>query len=121
MTRILQNALGGNSKTAIICTMTQTLQNYQETVNTLHFGQKAKNVKTKVNVNEISQNNGNSSAELEKANKTISDLQEKIKGLESQQFAVPQPKKKTPIQDVEILMENDVSMNTNNIDNMSQS
>ena len=28
MTRILQSALGGNSKTAIICTMTQTLQNY---------------------------------------------------------------------------------------------
>ena len=71
MTRILQNALGGNSKTAIICTMTQTLQNYQETVNTLHFGQKAKNVKTKVNVNEISQSAGNSTAELEKANKLI--------------------------------------------------
>jgi len=55
ITRILQNALGGNSKTAIICTMTQTLSNYQETVNTLHFGQKAKHVKTKVNVNEITQ------------------------------------------------------------------
>ena len=54
MTRILQASLGGNSKTAIICTMTQTLSNYQETVNTLHFGQKAKHVKTKVNVNEIS-------------------------------------------------------------------
>jgi len=82
VTRILQNALGGNSKTAIICTMTQTLHNYQETVNTLHFGQKAKNVKTKVNVNEISQSTGNSTVELEKANKLISELQEKIKGLE---------------------------------------
>lgn len=28
LTRILQPALGGNSKTAIICTMTQTIQNY---------------------------------------------------------------------------------------------
>lgn len=28
ITRILQPALGGNSKTAIICTMTQTLSNY---------------------------------------------------------------------------------------------
>jgi centromeric protein E len=35
ITRILQPALGGNSKTAIICTMTQTLSNYQETMNTL--------------------------------------------------------------------------------------
>lgn len=54
LTRILQTALGGNSKTAIICTMTQTISNYQETLNTLHFGQKAKHVKTTVNVNEIS-------------------------------------------------------------------
>jgi len=28
ITRILQSALGGNSKTSIICTVTQTLQNY---------------------------------------------------------------------------------------------
>ena len=28
LTRILQSALGGNSKTAIICTITQTLSNY---------------------------------------------------------------------------------------------
>ena len=91
MTRILQSALGGNSKTAIICTMTQTLQNYQETVNTLHFGQKAKNVKTKVNVNEISQNNGESSVELEKAHKMINELKERLRTLEQQrEFAAPQ-------------------------------
>jgi hypothetical protein len=30
------------------------VQNYQETVNTLLFGQKAKNIKTTVNINEIS-------------------------------------------------------------------
>lgn len=73
MTRILQASLGGNSKTAIICTITQNLSNYQETVNTLHFGQKAKHVKTKVNVNEISQNSGahNQSVELERANGII--------------------------------------------------
>ena len=33
--------------------MTQTYHNHQETVNTLLFGQKAKNVKTTVNVNEV--------------------------------------------------------------------
>jgi len=72
MTRILQNALGGNSKTAIICTITQTLSNYQETVNTLHFGTKAKHVKTTVNINEVNQ--ANSSPELEKANQLIQHL-----------------------------------------------
>lgn len=69
MTRILQSALGGNSKTAIICTITQTLSNYQETINTLHFGQKAKHVKTTVNINEVT--HINQSPELEKANQVI--------------------------------------------------
>ena len=86
MTRILQASLGGNSKTAIICTMTQTMSNYQETVNTLHFGQKAKNVKTKVNVNEINQLNesSQSNAELQQANSLIAELRDRLKFFESQ-------------------------------------
>ena len=65
--------------------MTQTLSNYQETVNTLHFGQKAKHVKTKVNVNEISQmNSANTSMELERANSVINELRNKLKLFESQ-------------------------------------
>lgn len=83
LTRILQTALGGNSKTAIICTMTQTLSNYQETLNTLHFGQKAKHVKTTVNINEISQFNGqNSGPEMERAIKEIQELKSKLKEYE---------------------------------------
>jgi len=85
LTRILQTALGGNSKTAIICTMTQTLSNYQETLNTLHFGQKAKHVKTTVNVNEINQGlfNGQMGPEMEKAQKEIQDLKAKLKEFET--------------------------------------
>ncbi len=60
--------------------MTQTLSNYQETLNTLHFGQKAKHVKTTVNVNEISQIQ--SGPEMEKAQKEISDLRAKLKEFE---------------------------------------
>ena len=52
LTRILQPALGGNSKTAIICTLSQLFSNYQESINTLHFGTKAKDIKTTVKVNE---------------------------------------------------------------------
>lgn len=86
LTRILQSSLGGNSQTAIICTMTQTYQNHQETVNTLLFGQKAKNVKTTVNVNEVAvkfsaanASNSELQVELEKQSKTILDLQSKIR------------------------------------------
>jgi len=39
--------------TSIICTMSQLLNNYQESKETLNFGAKAKQVKTVVNVNEL--------------------------------------------------------------------
>jgi hypothetical protein len=51
--------------------MTQTLTNYQETMNTLHFGMKAKHVKTVCNVNEVATN---TSGDLERAVKTIAEL-----------------------------------------------
>ena len=61
-------------------------------MNTLHFGQKAKHVKTKVNVNEISQlGSGNQSMELEKANNVIADLQKRLKMFEAQMLAPPVP------------------------------
>ena len=53
LTRLLQSSLGGNSKTTIICTMIDDNNHYSETLNTLHFGIKAKNVKTTVKENEI--------------------------------------------------------------------
>jgi len=76
LTRILQKALGGNSSTAIICTITQTLSNYQETVNTLHFGQKAKHVKTTVNINEIK---SSPEIDMDNATKLIAELREKVR------------------------------------------
>ena len=45
LTRLLQPCLAGNSKTIIICTVIDDNNHYTETLNTLHFGLKAKNVK----------------------------------------------------------------------------
>ena len=42
LTRILQQALSGNSMTSIICTMSLAFINYQESKETLNFGSKAK-------------------------------------------------------------------------------
>ena len=53
LTRLLQTALGGNSKTTIICTIADDNNHYNETLNTLHFALKAKNVKTIVKINEV--------------------------------------------------------------------
>ncbi|XP_013397459.1 kinesin-like protein KIN-7L [Lingula anatina] len=51
LTRILQNSLGGNSKTAIICTVTPA--SVEETHSTLKFASRAKNIKNKPQVNEV--------------------------------------------------------------------
>jgi hypothetical protein len=53
LTRLLQSALSGNSKTTIICTISQNPQSYQETLNTLNFGTKAKTIKTTIKINEL--------------------------------------------------------------------
>jgi Kinesin motor domain len=53
LTRILQMALGGNSLTAIICTISPASINYYQTLSTLRFATRAKIVKNKPTVNEI--------------------------------------------------------------------
>ena len=58
LTRLLQVSLGGNSKTTIICTMVDDDNYYFETLDTLHFGMKAKNLKIIVKVNEVIDNKG---------------------------------------------------------------
>jgi hypothetical protein len=47
-------ALGGNSLTAIICTISPASINYYQTLSTLRFATRAKIVKNKPTVNEIS-------------------------------------------------------------------
>lgn len=37
LTRILQNALGGNSKTLMICALSPSQYNYEETLSTLRY------------------------------------------------------------------------------------
>ena len=51
LTRILQLALGGNSLAVIICTISPALMNFQQTLGTLRFANRAKVVKNKPMVN----------------------------------------------------------------------
>lgn len=46
LTRILQTALSGNARIAVICTINPTLASKDESLNTLRFAQRAKLVKT---------------------------------------------------------------------------
>ncbi|XP_028410863.1 centromere-associated protein E-like [Dendronephthya gigantea] len=51
LTRILQNSLGGNAKTSIICAVTPA--STDETLSTLQFASRAKRIKNRPEVNEV--------------------------------------------------------------------
>ncbi|MCQ2818408.1 MAG: hypothetical protein MJ252_14165 [archaeon] len=52
LTRILRNALGGNSKTVMICALSPASINYEETLSTLRYADRAKKIQNKAVVNE---------------------------------------------------------------------
>jgi len=77
LTRILQPALGGNSKTAIVCAMTPAASHCEETHSTLKFAQRAKRVVNKATKNEVAAN-GATNAMLKRQQKEISALKARL-------------------------------------------
>jgi kinesin family member 13 len=55
LTRILQNALGGNSKTTMIAAISPATFNFEETLSTLRYADQVKAIKNKAVVNETPQ------------------------------------------------------------------
>ena len=52
LTRLLQESLGGNAKTALVICCSPSSFNYDETVSTLRFGERAKRVKNRAKINQ---------------------------------------------------------------------
>ena len=73
MTRILQDSLGGNTRTALIATVSPVIDNIEETVSTLKFADKAKQVMQTVKANEI---NAADDALVHKLQKEVQNLRE---------------------------------------------
>ncbi|XP_072191354.1 centromere-associated protein E [Excalfactoria chinensis] len=72
LTRILQNSLGGNAKTVIICTITPV--SFDETLSTLQFANTAKRMKNTPKVNEVLDDD----ALLKRYRKEILDLKKQL-------------------------------------------
>ena len=53
LTRLLQDSLGGNTRTCLIATVSPTIDFIDETISTLKFADRAKAVSMKVTKNEI--------------------------------------------------------------------
>ena len=79
LTRILQNSLGGNTRTAIVCTVTPAAAFVEETVSTLKFASRAKSIKNNAIVNEIMSDD----ALLKRYRKEINELKRQKDMLES--------------------------------------
>lgn len=81
LTHVLQESLGGNSKTCLIITCSPSIFNEAETISTLRFGKRAKEIKNKpkinkeVSVSELKQL-------LEKLEKRIEEKDKRIATLE---------------------------------------
>jgi kinesin family protein 3/17 len=52
LTRLLQDSLGGNAKTMMVATLSPASYNYDETLSTLRYANRAKNIKNKPKINE---------------------------------------------------------------------
>ncbi|CAL6024687.1 Kinesin-like_protein [Hexamita inflata] len=72
LTRLLQNSLGGNSKTLMMAAINPASTNYEETMSTLRYADQAKKIKNKPKVNE------------DPKDAQIREMRDRIKALEAQ-------------------------------------
>ncbi|XP_077119605.1 kinesin-like protein KIF7 [Ranitomeya variabilis] len=70
ITRILKDSLGGNAKTVMICCISPSASDFDETLNTLNYANRAQNITNKATVN------------CKKDAERVEDLQHQIKSLQ---------------------------------------
>jgi kinesin family member 13 len=80
LTRILSSALGGNSKTVMICALSPATVNYEETLSTLRYADRAKKIKNHAVVNETVQDK--MIRELKEENNELKKVIDEVGGVE---------------------------------------
>ena len=83
LTRILQESLGGNSRTTLIVNCSPSSYNDAETISTLRFGERAKTIKQKAKINE-ELSPAQLKALLKKAQSQVSTFEQYIQSLEGE-------------------------------------
>ncbi|GBC24961.2 uncharacterized protein OCT59_009462 [Rhizophagus irregularis] len=78
LTRLLQDSLGGNSQTLMLACVSPADSNFMETLNTLKYANRARNIKNKVSINE---SYGGNSVEINQLRGQISRLKMEIQTL----------------------------------------
>ncbi|XP_017026062.1 kinesin-like protein KIF21A isoform X2 [Drosophila kikkawai] len=80
LTRLLQDSLGGNSKTLMIACVSPSDRDFMETLNTLKYANRARNIKNKVKINQ------------DQSSRTISQLRREIATLQMELLEYKQGK-----------------------------
>ncbi|KAL5032090.1 hypothetical protein BDV3_000688 [Batrachochytrium dendrobatidis] len=83
LTRMLQDSLGGNSQTLMLACISPSDLNYAETVNTLHYANRARNIKNRVSINQEWQGSGVGGGALEK-DREIKQLRQTVSQLRTE-------------------------------------
>ncbi|EGD74443.1 hypothetical protein PTSG_12363 [Salpingoeca rosetta] len=83
LTRILQESLGGNSRTTIIICCSPSSYNEQETISTLRFGQRAKRIKNRAVIN-VKYSAEELQKQLDQAKKEIKKLAKRLQAAEAE-------------------------------------
>ncbi|KAM7362467.1 kinesin-like protein 31E isoform 1-T4 [Cochliomyia hominivorax] len=81
LTRLLQDSLGGNSQTIMIACISPSDRDFMETLNTLKYANRARNIKNKVQVNQ------------DQNSHTISQLRRQVASLQLELFEIKQGKR----------------------------
>lgn len=76
LTRLLQDSLGGNSRTLMIACASPSSDNFPESLNTLKYADRAKNIQNRVQINE--ETGGNGAFEVAQLKKQIASLKQEI-------------------------------------------
>ncbi|EGG21371.1 kinesin-7 [Cavenderia fasciculata] len=127
LTRILQSSLGGNSKTAIICTITPSAVHLDESLSTLNFAKRAKNVKTNYRINTFSDGNKLAAINQETLKKYENEIAHLKFALAQQQLEKKETKEKyfkelskllnVDVQDTSVGNQYEADQNSKDIDN----
>ncbi|KAI8333060.1 hypothetical protein BC941DRAFT_434987 [Chlamydoabsidia padenii] len=86
LTRLLQDSLGGNSQTLMLACVSPSDSNFGETLNTLRYANRARNIKNKVTVN---QDFTGSSVEVNQLRALVARLRMEITALRSKEVGLP--------------------------------
>ncbi|TMS39318.1 hypothetical protein L596_005866 [Steinernema carpocapsae] len=90
LTRLLQDSLGGNSQTLMVACISPSDGDFAETLNTLRYANRAKNITNKISANQ------------DKSSKIINELRQRIMELEAKIADYEQGKKQFDCDGVEV-------------------